>query len=230
MDQAESTPRLNKKRVLLGVSGGIASYKSCTLASLLVKEGATVSTVLTRNARRFVTPHTFEALTGNPCRTHTFKRISGGETAYPHIDPAEEAELAVLAPATANLIARLAHGLADELLPTLCLSLRCPVLICPAMNVRMWEHPATQRNIQTLASFGHKILGPESGTLACGMTGAGRMVEPEEILKVICRLLTRQPDSGSQPGKGAKGRGSRSKTGKTTKSRKGRRPGKKKRG
>src|SRR5258707_6787484 len=121
--------RLSGKTILLGVTGGIAAYKACDLASKLCHEGARVQVMLTRGARKFVTPYAFEALTGQPCLTRLFKRINPGENAYPHIEPARTAELVVIAPATADLMAKLAHGLADELLPTLMLSIRCPVLI-----------------------------------------------------------------------------------------------------
>ena len=179
--------RLAQKKVILGVTGGIAAYKSCDLASRLVKEGAHVTALLTRGARRFVTPYTFEALTGRPCLTRNFKRIAPGETAYPHINFAD-ADYVVIAPATANAMARMAHGLSSDLLSTLMLSVRCPILTCPAMNVLMWEHPATQLNVELLKKFGHRILGPASGALACGMTGAGRMVEPAEIVEAICGI------------------------------------------
>lgn len=199
-------PRLAGRRILLGVGGGIAAYKSCDLASRLVKEQAHVTAVLTRGARRFVTPFAFEALTGNACLTRNFQRLDGQRTPYPHIDPATDADLVVLAPATANLIARLAAGMADELLPTLMLSVRCPVLVCPAMNVQMWQHPATQRNVKTLEGFGHRLCGPASGDLACGMTGEGRMVEPAEIVEQIVALLPKTqslpfPGSGSKKGR-----------------------------
>jgi phosphopantothenoylcysteine decarboxylase/phosphopantothenate--cysteine ligase len=181
--------QLAGRRIILGVGGGIAAYKCCDLASKLFKEGALVTAVLTRNARKFVTPYAFEALTGQPCLTRAFKRIEPGENPYPHIEPARTAELVILAPATADLMAKLAHGLADELLPTLMLTVRCPVLICPAMNVQMWEHPATQANVKTLRRFGHEFCGPASGSLACGMEGAGRMSEPAAILEAAVRTL-----------------------------------------
>jgi len=181
--------RLKDKSIILGVGGGIAAYKSCDLASRLVKEGARVTTILTPGARKFVTPYVFEALTGQPCLTRLFKRLHPGQTAYPHIDPAREAELVVIAPATADLIAKLAHGIADELLPTLMLTVRCPVLICPSMNVQMWEHPATQSNAATLRKYRYTLVGPESGSLACGMEGAGRLVEPPQIVEAVCKAL-----------------------------------------
>jgi phosphopantothenoylcysteine decarboxylase/phosphopantothenate--cysteine ligase len=181
--------RLKDKNIILGVSGGIAAYKSCDLASRLVKEGAVVTSVLTPGAQKFVTPFAFEALTGRPCLTELFQRIADGENPYPHIEPARHAELVIVAPATANCIAKFAHGLADDLLSTLLLSIRCPVVIVPAMNVQMWEHPATQENAKKLKSFGYMVLGPESGSLACGMTGAGRMTEPPQIVDFAVKLL-----------------------------------------
>ncbi|HLX60345.1 MAG TPA: flavoprotein [Planctomycetota bacterium] len=178
--------RLAKKKIVLGVSGGIAAYKACDLASRLVKEGAVVTTILTKGALKFVTPYTFEALTSQPCFTRFFKRIRAGESAYPHIDPATGADAVILAPATAGLIARLAHGFSNDLLSAFILSVRCPVFVCPAMNVRMWEHPATQANVATLKKYGHTILGPDSGALACGMEGAGRLMEPQGIVEAVC--------------------------------------------
>lgn len=191
-NSSRARPRLAGKRILLGVSGGIAAYKSCDLASHLVKEGALVTAVLTKGARKFVTPYAFEALTGQPCLTRLFKRIAPGENPYPHIEPAKHAELLILAPATANVMARLAHGLANDLLTTLMLSVRCPVIVCPSMNVQMWRHPATQANVKTLAGFGYEILGPDSGNLACGMEGEGRMVEPPEIVEAACKTLLKK--------------------------------------
>jgi len=181
--------RLSGKSILLGVSGGIAAYKACDLASRLVKDGAKVTSILTPGAQKFVTPFAFEALTGRPCLTELFQRISDGENPYPHIEPAKTAELLIVAPATADCIAKFAHGLADDVLSTLMLSIRCPVVICPAMNVQMWEHPATQKNVKTLQSYGYTILGPDSGSLACGMTGSGRMTEPAQIADFAVKLL-----------------------------------------
>jgi len=181
--------RLAQKKIILGVTGGIAVYKACDLASRLVKEGVHVTAVLTRGARRFVTPYTFEALTGRPCLTTNFKRLTPNATAYPHIDFATSADAVIIAPATASTMAKLAHGMSSDLLSALMLSVRCPIFTCPAMNVLMWEHPATQANVSTLKSYGHTILGPECGTLACGMTGAGRMIEPAQIVEAVCAKL-----------------------------------------
>jgi phosphopantothenoylcysteine decarboxylase/phosphopantothenate--cysteine ligase len=160
--------------------------------------------VLTRAGRRFVTPYTFQSLTGNPCLTGMFHRIQWDESAYPHLDPVRQADAMVLAPATANLIARLAAGLADDVLAALCLSASCPIIVCPAMNVRMWEHPATQRNVRTLTGFGYRMLGPVAGRLACGDEGVGRMLEPAEIVEGIHALLTAPPETSGHGGPGGK--------------------------
>jgi phosphopantothenoylcysteine decarboxylase/phosphopantothenate--cysteine ligase len=170
------------RRILLGVAGGIAAYKAADLASKLTQRGALVTAVLTSGARHLVTPHLFEALTGNPCITRMWKRLSPGSDAFPHLRPAENTDLMILAPATAHLIARLAHGLADDVLTTLCLSVRCPVLVCPAMNEAMWTSPAVRRNVEVLKRDGRTLVGPASGRLACGTIGCGRMVEPQEIV------------------------------------------------
>jgi len=181
--------RLHGKRIILGVGAGIAAYKSCDLASRLAKAGACVTAVLTRGAQKLVTPYAFEALTGQPCLTRMFHRIGPRDSAFPHLAPAEHADLAIIAPATADLMARLAHGLANDLLTTLMLSVRCPVLLCPAMNVRMWEHPATQANAALLRRYGYTLLGPASGRLACGTEGIGRMVEPDEIVAAALKAV-----------------------------------------
>jgi len=188
--------RLSGKSLVLGVSGGIAAYKACDLASRLVKEQAQVTAVLPPCARRLVTPYTFQALTGRPCLTRLFHRVSWDESAFPHLDAVKEADLLLVAPATANLMARLAAGLADDLLAALCLSAACPVVLCPAMNSRMWAHPATQRNVRTLIGFGYRLLGPATGSLACGEEGVGRMLEPAEIVEEVCRLFAAPPAPG----------------------------------
>ena len=186
--------RLENRSILLGVTGGIAAYKACELARLLVREGADVSAVLTVNATKFVQPLSFEAITGRVCRSDMFEWAAGGSDPYVHLDRSGSLDAMIVAPATANMIARMAAGLADDLLSTLFLSVRCPVFVCPAMNSRMYEHPATARNIETLRSFGCRILGPAEGALACGETGKGRMVEPSEIVEaVIADLKERAP-------------------------------------
>lgn len=188
--------RLANRTVALGVSGGIAAYKACELARLLVREGASVHAVMTENAARFVAPLSFEALTGNPCRLDMFGGASSVGGPYPHLDRSGSLDALVIAPATANIIAKMAAGIADDLLATLALSVACPIFVCPAMNWRMYRHPATGRNIEMLRSFGHRVLGPEEGDLACGESGAGRMIEPARILDAVVAELNSGPRAG----------------------------------
>jgi len=168
-------------KIILGVGGGIAAYKSAELARLLMQEGHEVQAVMTSAARKFVQPLTFAALTGRRALTDLFAI----ESAIEHISVAVEHEMLVIAPATADLMAKLAHGLADDFLTTLYLAFTGPVLIAPAMNVNMWQHPATQANLETLRQRGNHIVEPDSGYLACGMTGPGRLADPEVILEAI---------------------------------------------
>jgi phosphopantothenoylcysteine decarboxylase/phosphopantothenate--cysteine ligase len=170
-------------RIILGVGGGIAAYKSAELARLLMQEGHQVQAVMTSAAQKFVRPLTFAALTGRRTLTDLFAI----ESAIEHISVAVEHEMLVIAPATANLMARLAHGLADDFLTTLYLAFTGPVVLAPAMNVNMWQHPATQANLQTLRQRGNHIVEPDSGYLACGMTGPGRLADPELILEAVLR-------------------------------------------
>lgn len=171
---------LNGQRILLGVSGGIAAYKSATLVRRLMDEGADVRVVMTEGAQAFITPLTFQALSGNP--VHTDLLDPEAEAAMGHIELARWASLILIAPASANTIARLAHGMADDLLSTLCLASDAPLVIAPAMNRLMWSHTATQQNVDTLQTRGVRMLGPGIGDQACGEVGAGRMLEPEEIV------------------------------------------------
>ena len=177
---------LHGQRILLGVSGGIAAYKSATLVRRLIDEGAEVRVVMTGGAQAFITPMTFQALSGNP--VHTELLDPAAEAAMGHIELARWASLILIAPASANTIARLAHGLADDLLSTLCLASEAPQVIAPAMNRIMWSHAATQQNIDTLHARGVRTLGPDVGSQACGETGAGRMLEPEEIVEHLSGL------------------------------------------
>ena len=171
------------KRLLLGVTGGIAAYKAAELTRLLVQEGIKVQVVMTEAACRFVGPATFQALSGNTAYTDLWDARIANNMA--HIDLSREADLVLVAPASADFIAKLVHGRADDLLSTLCLARECPLLVAPAMNRQMWENPATQRNIAQLERNGVTILGPESGEQACGETGMGRMLEPETLLEDI---------------------------------------------
>ena len=172
-----------QKNILLGVTGGIAAYKACELARLLVQRGVAVRAVLTESATRFVTPMTFQALTGHPARTGLFDEAH--EAAMGHIELARWADRVVVAPATADFVARLAQGRANDLLTTLCLATGAPVTVVPAMNQRMWRHPATRRNITLLGEMGVRCIGPVEGGQACGESGPGRMSEPREIVEVL---------------------------------------------
>lgn len=176
---------LNNKTILLGVTGGIAAYKSASLASLLVKSGAEVRVIMTEHAANFINPITFESLTGHKCITDTFDR--NFEFKVEHVALAKKADLIIVAPATANVIAKLAHGLADDMLTTTILASKAPKLIAPAMNTGMYENPVTQDNLALLRRYGMEIISPASGRLACGDVGAGKMAEPEVLYEHILR-------------------------------------------
>lgn len=190
-------------RVTVGVSGGIAAYKAAELVRALQKLGIDVHVVMTESATRFVQPLTFAALTGHKVITSlwesdaagTNSAESSGETGgIEHIDEAEWAEVLVVAPATANILAKFAHGIADDFLTTMALATQAPVLVAPAMNVHMWEHPATQANLEILRARGVRVIEPGSGDLACGMVGPGRMAEPETIAEAVQAVLGRRKD------------------------------------
>lgn len=172
------------RELLIGVTGGIAAYKTAALVSQLVQAGAGVTVVMTRSALRLVGPKTFEALTGRPVGTRVF-----GPGAHPHIELAAKADLMCIAPATANIMAKAAWGLADDLLSTLLLAFDGPMLMAPAMNTIMWEKPAVQRNVAQLRVDGVVLIDPEEGYLSCGMHGPGRMAEPEQIFRAIAERL-----------------------------------------
>ncbi len=174
---------LQGKRIVLGVTGGIAAYKAAELVRLLGKQGAEVQVAMTEGATHFVTPTTYQALSGRPVFTDQWDARM--PNAMAHIDLSRQADCIVVAPASADFLARAAHGLADDLLTTMVLARDCPLLVAPAMNRQMWENPATQRNVAQLAADGVTILGPASGEQACGEVGAGRMLEPEEILEAV---------------------------------------------
>jgi len=177
-------------RILLGIGGGIAAYKAAELARLLMQDNHQVQVVMTRAAQEFVQPLTFAALTGRKVLTDLF----AVESAIEHISVAQDHELLVIAPATADLMARLAHGLADDFLSTLYLAFTGPVLIAPSMNVNMWRHTATQANLETLRGRGHRIVEPDSGYLACGMTGPGRLADPETIAEAVRAAVHKRRD------------------------------------
>ena len=178
---------LNGKTVLLGVTGGIAAYKAAALASALGKLGAAVEVVMTEHATKFVAPLTFEQLTGRRVSVDTFDRKFDHEVA--HISLARRADLALIAPATANVCAKLAHGIADDMLTTTVLACRCPKLIAPAMNTAMYENPVTRDNLDTLRRYGWEVVAPASGRLACGDVGAGKLPEPETLVWHVLRAL-----------------------------------------
>ncbi|MDH5762005.1 MAG: bifunctional phosphopantothenoylcysteine decarboxylase/phosphopantothenate--cysteine ligase CoaBC [Nitrospinota bacterium] len=183
---------LKSKQVVLGVSGGIAAYKAVELLRLLVKEGAEVTVVMTENAKQFVTPLTFEALSGRPVYHEIFGNEASGS--MEHIRAAEKADLMIVAPATANSIGKMTHGLADDPLSTLFSAFAGPVLVAPAMNDQMWANPAVQENIRILKKRGIGVIEPEAGELACGAVGLGRLAEPERLLTEIRKNLLRQTD------------------------------------
>ncbi len=178
---------LKGKTILLGVTGGIAAYKAAALASALVKLHAAVEVVMTQNATEFITPLTFEQLTGRRTMVDTFDRNFIHQVE--HISLAERTDLVIIAPATANVCAKLAHGLADDMLTTTVLACRCPKLIAPAMNTNMYENPVTQDNLTTLRHYGWDVIAPASGRLACGAVGAGKLPEPEDLVWHILRHI-----------------------------------------
>lgn len=178
---------LKGKTVLLGVTGGIAAYKAAALASALVKQHAAVEVVMTKNATQFVTPLTFEQLTGRRTMVDTFDRNFSHQVE--HISLAARTDLVIVAPATANVCAKLAHGLADDMLTTTVLACRCPKLIAPAMNTNMYENPVTQDNLDILRRYGWDVIEPASGRLACGTVGKGKMPEPDDLVQHILKYL-----------------------------------------
>jgi len=185
--RAHSKATLAGREVLVGVSGGIAAYKTAALVSRLVQEGAAVSVVMTEAATRFVGPLTFQTLTGRPVHVDQF---AAPEIYHAdHIALADRAELVVVAPATADILGKLAHGIADDLLSTLLLAVDVPVLMAPAMNVRMWNHPAVRANAAALGARGVRFVGPAEGRLACGTSGKGRMAEPDDIFGEIVKIM-----------------------------------------
>ena len=176
---------LTGKKIVVGVTGGIAAYKACDLVSRLKKRGAQVRVVLTEHACQFVQPLSFETLSGNPAYTDSFDR----KYEIGHVALAKWADLLLIAPATANCMAKMACGITDDLLSTTCLAVRCPVLVAPAMNSAMWRNPATQANLELLRSRGVHFVGPEAGHLACGDDDVGRMSEPEQIVEAVDAIL-----------------------------------------
>ncbi|MEE8495383.1 MAG: bifunctional phosphopantothenoylcysteine decarboxylase/phosphopantothenate--cysteine ligase CoaBC [Xanthomonadales bacterium] len=185
-EMLENIKPLMARRILLGVTGGIAAYKSADLVRRLRDAGAEIRVVMSRGALAFITPLTFQAVSGNPVHSELLDETA--EAGMGHIELARWADQVLVAPATANFIARLAHGLADDLLSTICLATAAPIALAPAMNQQMWSKPATRANCETLALRGVRLIGPASGAQACGETGPGRMVEPADLVDVLVAL------------------------------------------
>ena len=189
-------------RITLGVTGGVAAYKAAELVRLLQQDGFSVQVVMTRGAREFVTPLTFAALSGQKVITDLFEKAEGGEanleSAIEHIAVAQRTDLLLVAPATADILAKFARGLADDFLTTLYLATAAPVVVAPAMNVNMWNHAATQENVETLRRRGVHIVNPDEGYLACGMTGAGRLASQQAIVAAVREVLHAQQDLRGQ--------------------------------
>ena len=183
---------LTGKTVILGVTGSIAAYKAADLASRLKKQHADVHVIMTKNAGYFINPITFETLTGNKCLTDTFDRNFSFEVE--HISLAKKADLALVAPATANVLAKLANGIADDMLTTTLLACTCPIMAAPAMNTRMYENPITQDNLAFLQGYGYRVIEPAEGLLACGDSGKGKFPEPADIMEYVLRELAFEKD------------------------------------
>ena len=187
---AKDKSSLSGVDVLLGVAGGVAAYKAVELASKLTSAGAKVTTVMTQNACKFIQPRSFQAVTASMVYTSMWLEVS--EDKIEHIGLAEQARIVVVAPATANIIAKIANGICDDLLSTtLCACWQKPVVLAPAMNENMWNNPAVQWNIKSLREIGFEIVGPETGRLACGSEGVGRMSEPQDILKAVEKIAAK---------------------------------------
>ena len=178
------------KNILLGITGGIAAYKSASFARLLIKSGYDVRVIMTASAQAFITPLTLQALTGNPVHIDLLDETA--ELGMGHIELAKWADLLIIAPATANTIAKLAMGIADDLLTTVCLATAAPILVAPAMNQQMWQHPSVKLNLQTLTDYDYEIIQPASGEQACGDIGEGRLPEPEQLLEYVQYFIARQ--------------------------------------
>lgn len=184
------------KHIVLGVTGSIAAYKIASLASMLVKKQADVTVVMTRNATNFINPITFESLTGNRCLVDTFDR--NFEFQVEHVSLAKQTDVFLVAPASANVIAKAAHGIADDMLTTTLLACKCPKIFAPAMNTRMYQNPIVQDNIKQLSRYGMEVITPASGYLACGDTGEGKMPEPEVLYEAVVRALTPKDLAGKK--------------------------------
>lgn len=187
---------LEGKHIVLGVTGSIAAYKIASLASMLVKKRADVTVIMTPNATNFINPITFESLTGNKCLVDTFDR--NFEFQIEHVSLAKQTDVFLVAPASANVIAKAAHGIADDMLTTTLLACQCPKIFAPAMNTRMYQNPIVQDNIRTLSGYGMEVIDPAKGYLACGDTGEGKMPEPEVLFESVLRALTPKDLAGKK--------------------------------
>lgn len=187
---------LTGREIVVGVCGGIAAYKVADVVSKLVQLGAGVTVAMTAEAQKFVAPLTFEALSGRPVRTGAFDLTDSSDPQ--HIALTERADLMLVAPATGNLIAKVAHGLCDDLVSLMVCAAACPVVFAPAMNNRMWDNPVTQENVAKLTQLGYRFIGPDAGWLACRNVGAGRLSEPQQIVTEVMRMVT---EPGARPPK-----------------------------
>jgi len=189
-------PALKGREIILAVCGGIAAYKSAQIVSSLVQLGAGVTVVMTPDAQKFVTPLTFQALSARPVRTDTFDLVESSDPQ--HIALTERADVMVIAPATANIIAKVAHGLCDDIVSLMVNAAACPVVFAPAMNNRMWENPITKENVQKLQKLSYAFIGPDEGWLACRNVGPGRMSEPQAIVDRIVEMLSTPASDSSK--------------------------------
>ncbi|HSZ55804.1 MAG TPA: flavoprotein [Tepidisphaeraceae bacterium] len=194
-----SSSPLTSREIIVGVCGGIAAYKVADVVSKLVQLGAGVTVAMTPEAQQFVTPLTFEALSGRPVRTETFNLVESSDPQ--HISLTERADLMLIAPATANMIAKVAHGLCDDLVSLMVCAAACPVLFAPAMNNRMWANPITQENVAKLTELGYRFIGPEDGWLACRNVGPGRLSEPQSIVQDLVKALMERRAASSPKSK-----------------------------
>jgi phosphopantothenoylcysteine decarboxylase/phosphopantothenate--cysteine ligase len=185
---SEPSPILKGREIILAVCGGIAAYKSADICSKLVQRGAGLTVAMTKDAEKFITPLTFQALSARPVHTDIFNLLDSSDPQ--HISLTERADLMLIAPATANILAKVAHGLTDDLVSLMISAAACPVIFCPSMNNRMWENPITQENVTKLSNLGYTFLGPDSGWLACRNTGSGRLADTQSIVEEVTKMLT----------------------------------------
>src|SRR3954470_6364861 len=188
MQFMDTTPPILKGReIILAICGGIAAYKSADICSKLVQRGAGVTVCMTKDAEKFITPLTFQALSARPVHTDTFTLLDSSDPQ--HISLTERADLMLIAPATANMLAKVSHGLCDDLVSLMISAAACPVVFCPSMNNRMWDNPINQENVAKLQTLGYTFLGPDPGWLPCRNMGPGRLSEPQTIIDEVTRML-----------------------------------------